>query len=75
MPVNPGPPSARSGVYERKRPGLEGPAKSNREASRLGDVGSEDPSSGLAPEDSDDAAAPKLFAATQHNWKIVFGRG
>ena len=34
---------------QKKRPGSEEPGKSNREASRLGDVGSEDPCLSIAP--------------------------
>jgi hypothetical protein len=33
---------------QKKRPGSEEPGKSNREASRLGDVGSEDPCLSIA---------------------------
>jgi len=36
-------------ITQKRRPGSEEPGKSNREASRLGDVGSEDPCLGIAP--------------------------
>ena len=40
--------AARGACQMQKKPGPEGPGKSNREASRLGDVGSEDPCLSIA---------------------------